>query len=74
MDIKIIKFLISQGANIHAEDYMGNDSCDKIIAREKYKSIHHIFNKNCKKENQSLRMTPEQLVKDNKKRQKELRE
>ena len=32
MEIKIIKFLISQGANIHAEDNNGVDCCEKVFA------------------------------------------
>ena len=37
---KIIKFLISRGADIHALDFNGKDCCDKIA--EKYKRYCHI--------------------------------
>ena len=74
LDLKIIKFLISQGAKPHAEDNKGVDCCEKIKAEEKYKSIHHVFNCNCKIDSPELRITPSELVKQNKIRQKELRE
>ena len=74
MDIKIIKFLMSHGANIHAEDNSGKDCCEKIMANGKYQPIHHVFDQYCKTNNTQLRIKPLDLIKQNKKRQKELRE
>ena len=58
MDVKIIKFLISQGANVHAEDNDGVDCCEKICGNEKYESLHHAFDGNCKIKNKKLRIKP----------------
>ena len=57
---KIIKFLISRGADTHALDFNGKDCCDKVAGNKRYSHIQYFKDNSCK-ENQLLRKHPENM-------------